>query len=157
MKVIKTILVFALIALIMIQFVRTERNDAGYESIAYFEAETKPSEATSAILKKHCYDCHSDQTTYPWYAEFSPVNYWLEDHIKEGKKHFNASAWENYSIKQRDHKLEELIEMVEEGEMPLDSYTWLHGELPETEKAQLLQWANLTRLKYRSQIEVSLK
>ena len=106
-------------------------------------------------MKENCYDCHSNQTIYPWYAEIAPVNYWLADHVKDGKKHFNVSAWKDYSIKKKDHKLEELLEMVEEGEMPLDSYTWLHGKLSENATKLLLQWATVARLQYKAQLEIS--
>jgi hypothetical protein len=79
----------------------------------------------------------------------------LEDHVKDVKKHFNVSAWKKYSVKKKDHKLEELLEMVEEGEMPVDSYTWLHGNLSEDETELLLQWATVARLQYKAQLEVS--
>ena len=80
---------------------------------------------------------------------------WLDDHIEHGKGHFNVSEWNTYSAKKKDHKLEELIEMVEEGEMPLDSYTWLHGDLSSEDTKLLLQWAGLARLQYKDQLEVS--
>ena len=108
-----------------------------------------------AILKTNCYDCHSNHTVYPWYAEIAPVSFWLADHVKDGKKHFNVSDWESYSAKRKDHKLEELFEEVERGEMPLDSYTWIHGNISEDEQKILMQWAQLARLQYKSQIEVS--
>ena len=67
-------------------------------------------------------------TNYPWYNSITPVNYWLNGHIKEGKKHFNVSKWASYSVKKKDHKLEELIEELEAQDMPLASYTWTHKE-----------------------------
>lgn len=152
MKFIKYFLVLALVLLVIIQFVRPDKNEGGYESVAHFEADANVPSALAATMKATCYDCHSDQTVYPWYAEISPVNYWLSDHIKDGKKHFNVSAWDKYSAKKKDHKLDELIEFVEEGEMPLDSYTWLHGNLSEGDTAAILQWASLARLKYQKEM-----
>jgi len=154
-KFLKIILILALVALVVIQFIRPDKNEAGYESVTYFENETKLTPKMAVLLKENCYDCHSNQTNYPWYAEIAPVNYWLEDHVKDGKKHFNVSAWKDYSIKKKDHKLEELLEMVEEGEMPLDSYTWLHGNLSEDDTKLLLQWATVARLQYKAKLEVS--
>ncbi len=154
-KVIKIVLVLALIALVAIQFIRPEKNNGGYENVALFETETKPSVKVAAILKENCYDCHSDQTQYPWYAEVAPFSLWLDDHIEHGKKHFNVSAWNDYSIKKKEHKLEELIEMVEDDEMPLNSYTIIHGDLSEDDKKLLLQWAGVARLQYKHQLEVS--
>jgi hypothetical protein len=156
-KVIKYFLIIALVALVVMQFIRPEKNNMGYESVMFFENETKPSVQVATILKENCYDCHSDQTQYPWYAEIAPASYWLADHVKDGKKHFNVSAWKEYSVKKKDHKLEELIEMVEEGEMPLDSYTWIHGNLEEKDKNLLLQWAGLVRLQYKDELKMANK
>lgn len=154
-KVIKVLLVLALVALVAIQFIRPEKNSEGYKSVVSFEAETKPSAEVAAILKESCYDCHSNQTQYPWYAEVAPFSLWLEEHIIDGKKHFNVSAWNDYSVKKKEHKLEEFVEMVEKDEMPLRSYTIIHGNLSEDDKKLLLQWAGLARLQYKHQLEVS--
>ena len=157
MKIIKYTLIVLLAALIIIQFIRPEKNSGGYESVALFEKETKPSAEVAVLLKENCYDCHSDQTQYPWYAEIAPISFWLDDHIEHGKGHFNASAWDSYSIKKKDHKMEELVEMVEEGEMPLKEYTWIHGDITEAEQKLILQWAGLVRLQYKNQLQVSSK
>ena len=154
-RILKFILTLALLTLLVIQFIRPDKNQEGYETVTAFELETKPSEKVATILKTNCYDCHSNQTNYPWYSQISPVNYWLGDHIDNGKKHFNVSAWPDYSVKKKDHKLEELLEMVEKGEMPLDSYTWLHGNLEENQVKLLLQWAALARLQYSEELKVS--
>jgi hypothetical protein len=155
MKFIKIVLVILLIALVVIQFIRPDKNVSSYESVTAFEAETQPSSEVAGILKQNCYDCHSNHTTYPWYAEIAPVSCWLDEHIEHGKGHFNASAWEEYSVKKKDHKLEELIEMVEEGEMPLDSYTWVHGDLTDAQQKLVIQWATMARLQYKEALEVS--
>ncbi|MAP53498.1 heme-binding domain-containing protein [Altibacter sp.] len=154
-KILKIFLVLALIALIVIQFIRPEKNQAGYESVMAFERETKPSAQVASLLKENCYDCHSNHTQYPWYAEIAPFSFWLAEHIEHGQGHFNVSEWESYSAKKKDHKLEEVIEMVKEGEMPLDSYTWIHGDLSEDETVLLLQWATVARLQYKAQLEIS--
>lgn len=156
-KIVKIILVILLIALIILQFFRPEKNSGGYESVAAFESETKPSTQVKAILKESCYDCHSNQTQYPWYSEIAPISLWLEDHIEHGKGHFNVADWESYSVKKKDHKLEELFEMVEAGEMPLPSYTWVHGNILEDERKLLLQWVGLARLQFKQQLEISLE
>ncbi len=154
-RIIKWILRIALLALIVIQFIRPEKNNGGYESVKAFETETKPSVKVAGILKTYCYDCHSDQTQYPWYAEVAPISYWLDDHVRHGKGEFNVSKWESYSVKKKDHKLEEIIEEVKEGHMPLDSYTWIHGTLTEEEKKDLFLWVDLARLSYQEELKVS--
>jgi hypothetical protein len=96
------------------------------------------------ILKKSCYDCHSNNTTYPWYASIQPVAWWLGNHITEGKKHLNFSEFGTYSLSQKYKKLEETIHEVENGDMPLTSYTLIHtdAKLGAAEKKTLLDWAN---------------
>jgi len=156
-KIIKYLAILGLLAFVVMQFIRPDKNSEGYETVMTFESETKPSKQLAAVLKENCYDCHSGQTRYPWYSEIAPASYWLSDHIKDGKKHFNVSAWEGYSLKKKEHKLEELVEMVEEGEMPLDSYTWIHGQLEENDKKLMLQWAKMVRLQYVKEIETFTK
>lgn len=150
MKIIKKIFWLLLVVFIIAQFFGPERNEGELTSIAAFENETNPPEDVKLILETSCYDCHSDVTEYPWYNKITPVNYWLADHIKHGKKHFNVSGWEKNSIKRKDHKIEELIEMVEDKEMPLNSYTWTHTEakLTEAQRASVIEWAKNVRLKY---------
>lgn len=141
--------IVGLLALVVIQFIPLKRNQQVYESVLAFEQETQVSPKLSSILKANCYDCHSNQTQYPWYSAVAPINFWLDEHVQDGKKHFNLSQWSEYSIKRKDHKLEELIEEVEEAEMPLPSYTWVHGSLTEIERQTLLDWAQMARLSYR--------
>ncbi|MGB1309403.1 MAG: heme-binding domain-containing protein [Oceanihabitans sp.] len=134
----------------MAQFFGPEKNQGDLVSIDAFLAETNPPEDVKKILESTCYDCHSDVTRYPWYNNITPVNYWLADHIDHGKKHFNLSNWEGNSLKKKDHKFEELIEMVEKKEMPLPSYTWTHTEakLSDSQIKAVIAWANQVRFKY---------
>jgi len=120
MKIIKKILWLLLIVLLIAQFFGPDKNEGELASIDAFMAETNPPEDVKLILKESCNDCHSDFTRYPWYNSITPVNYWMADHVKHAKGHFNMSKWEGNSIKKKDHKFEELIEMVEKKEMPLN-------------------------------------
>lgn len=150
MKVIKKILLILLVAFVIAQFFGPEKNEGDIASIDAFLAETNPPEDVKLILKETCYDCHSDVTRYPLYNKITPVNYWLAEHVNDGKKHFNVSKWEGSSLKRKDHKFEELIEMVEEKEMPLNSYTWMHSEakLTDAQIASVIDWAKKVRIKY---------
>ena len=156
-KTLKFIGLLLLLVFVVMQFVRPEKNKGAIEGIVAFKNDTKPSDDVFMILKKNCFDCHSDSTKYPWYAEVAPISYWLADHVKEAKGDFNMSAWETYSTKKKDHKLEELIEEVEEGEMPLESYAWIHGKLSKEDQEKLIQWANLARIQYQDELKVSYK
>lgn len=149
MKIGKKIAVVLLIILVGIQFYRPKKNNAEYRNVAAFEAETEVNNAVKTILENNCYNCHSNKTEYPWYAEVAPISFWINDHIENGNKHFNVSEWENYSDKKKDHKLDELIEEVEASEMPLKSYTITHGTITQAEKEALINWAQTARQKYK--------
>lgn len=151
MKVLKKILLALLVILIAMQFYRPEKNSAETDLKTAFLTETNPSKEVQKILATSCYDCHSNTTAYPWYNNISPVSYWLADHVKDGKKHLNFSEWENYTLKKKDHKLEEVIETVESGEMPLNEYIWTHGEanLTDAQKQALITWVEDTRALYQ--------
>jgi len=150
MRILKKILWLLLIVLIFAQFFGPEKNQGTTDSIVAFMEDTNPSENVKLILKETCFDCHSDITRYPWYNNITPINYWMNYHVKDGKKHFNMSNWEGNSAKRKDHKFEELIEMVEEKEMPLPSYTWTHSEakLSDDQIKAVLEWAKQVRVKY---------
>lgn len=150
MKITKKILLALLIVFVIAQFFGPEKNEGDLTTIEPFLAETNPPEDVKVILKETCYDCHSDYTRYPWYNKITPVNYWLAEHINDGKKHFNVSNWEGSSVKRKDHKFEELIEMVEDKEMPLESYTITHSEakLNDAQIKSVINWAKQVRIKY---------
>ncbi len=139
-----------LLVFIIAQFFGPEKNEGNVVSVEPFFNETNPPENVKLILKENCFDCHSSVTHYPWYNHITPINYWLAGHIKDGKKHFNVSKWEGNSIKRKNHKFEELIEMVEDKTMPLNSYTWTHTEakLSDTQIKLVLDWAKQVRFKY---------
>lgn len=138
-----------LMVFIGMQFVRPEKNQ-GPPEIEQFLVETNPPQSVQDILKTACMDCHSNETSYPWYNQVAPVSYWIADHVKHGKGHLNFSVWETYEPKRKDHKLEEIIETVESGEMPLSEYTWTHqgARLTSEERQAVIDWAKKTRLLY---------
>ena len=86
--------------------------------------ETPPVIAT--IIRNSCYDCHSNETEYPWYSYTQPAGWFLKSHIDEGRRKLNFSTFATYEPKRQAHKLDECIELVEKEAMPLDSYTIIH-------------------------------
>ena len=152
---IKRFLILALLTLIIIQFFPVEKNEGSYESLKTFLSETKPSAEVEGILKASCYDCHSNQTQYPWYSNLAPASFFLADHIEEGKSHLNFSDWGNYTAKRKDHKLEEVMEQVERDEMPLSSYTLIHqdAKLSDSQTEALINWVKAARLNYSAVLQ----
>jgi hypothetical protein len=98
----------------------------------------------NTILEKACNDCHSNNTNYPWYAHVQPIAWWLNDHIKDGKRHLNFNEFASYRPRKQYRKLEETIDEVKEGGMPLESYTFIHrnAKLTDEEKTALINWAD---------------
>lgn len=140
----KKILYALLLAFIAIQFFRPERNSGNAESendIAHF---TAVSPEIKSIMTTSCNDCHSDHTEYPWYTNIQPVGWWLEHHVDEGKAEINFSQFNTYGVKRKIKKFHEIAEMIEEKEMPLNTYLWMHGnaKLSESQSKSLLAWAN---------------
>ena len=124
--------------LLVAQVVRPGRTNEAFDPATDLIALTKPSAEVEHLLRVACYDCHSGQPRYPWYVNITPVNWWMQHHIDEGREHFDVSAWGTISDKKRAHWAEEAIEMVDEGEMPLPSYTWTHVDARLTENQRLL-------------------
>ena len=147
MKILKKIAVLALIALLILQFFGPEKNESDIADLQPFLTETNPPASVQATLKVACFDCHSNNTWYPWYGNVEPISYWMADHVKEGKSELNFSEWNTYSVKRKDHKLEEVIEEIEKGHMPIDSYLWTHsdGKLTEAQIKEINDWVNTSR------------
>lgn len=135
----KTALIIAII-LLAIQSLRIDKTNTPIDTTKDFISLNIPSSQVANTLKIACYDCHSNQATYPWYTNIAPVSWWIKHHINEGREHLNFSEWGTYSVKRKNHKLEECVEMVEENEMPMASYTWMHkdAKLSDAQKLELV-------------------
>jgi hypothetical protein len=137
----KKIFIGLLIVLVAIQFIHPVKNLSGNTQKDISTLYSMP-DSVKLIVNKACADCHSNKTNYPWYAKIQPVDFWLENHVKDGKRHFNFNDFASYRIGKQNKKLEECIEQIKEDEMPLSSYTLIHKEaiLTEAEKNILMNW-----------------
>lgn len=151
MKLLKKISLGVVLVFVAMQFYSPTKNLSPGNHTVTFIKETNPSPELKAVLETSCYDCHSNNTAYPWYNNVAPISYWISRHVKEGKDHLNFSEWKTYSIDKKDHLLEELEEVVVNGEMPLTEYTWLHGDakLSVKEVGDLIEWVKQTRIIYQ--------
>ncbi|WP_317900200.1 heme-binding domain-containing protein [Aurantibacillus circumpalustris] len=138
----KKILLSIAALILIIQFIRIDKTNKPSPYEINILALTNPGQEISSILQNSCFDCHSNNITYPWYTNIAPVSWWIKHHINEGSQHLNFSEWGNYSSKKIDHKLKECVEMVEEGEMPMTSYTILHNsaKLTQEQRELLINW-----------------
>ena len=141
-KIVKNVLLILLGVLLLIQFFRIDKTNPPVNPGQDFLQMAGPPAELGTLIKEACYDCHSNETKYPWYTNVQPVAWWVKDHIDEGREHLNFSEWGTYNARKRAHKMEEAVEETKEGEMPLNSYTWAHASarLSDEQRRQLASW-----------------
>lgn len=138
----KKILTLSVIVLLGIQFFQIDKGPFDIIKEDTFQQVQQPPTAIQAALEAACYDCHSYQTKYPWYTYVAPVSWWINGHIKNGRKAMNFSTWGDYSIDDQKHLLYECKEEIAEGHMPPKGYVRMHGEADLSEETQtaLISW-----------------
>lgn len=129
--------------LVIIQLIRPTRNSSTTESPNEISKYYQVPADIHAVLKKSCYDCHSNTTTYPWYSNIQPVGLWLQSHVNEGRGELNFDEFGSYDQKKAKHKFEEIEEVIREEEMPLESFTFIHrdAKLTPEQSASIAAWA----------------
>jgi hypothetical protein len=97
---------------------------------------------TRQLAARACFDCHSNETVWPWYTNIAPASWLVQYDVDEGREKFNFSDWLGYPLKEAD----EFAEVIQEGEMPPAQYLLIHSEarLTDAEKAQLIAGLNAT-------------
>ena len=139
----RNIAIVVIIILVVIQFIHPKKN---------VSTEILPSDITKAttvpndvleVLKMACYDCHSNNTIYPWYNNIQPVAFWLNKHVNNGKMKLNFSEFGEYTAERKAKKIREIVHEIEEGDMPLKSYTLIHRNtiLSNAQKELVINWA----------------
>jgi Haem-binding domain len=141
---IKKILLFLLAALVIIQFFHPARNKSTGEQPHYIAKAFAVPGDVHVILAKACLDCHSNNTRYPWYCNFQPFDWWIAGHVRNGKQGLNFDEFSNRSLRFQYNKLGDVVKLVKEGDMPLNSYLWIHkdAKLTMEEKTSLMNWAS---------------
>ncbi len=139
----KKLTLFALLTFIGIQFIPIMNVPANVPTKA--DEELQAPENVQAILKRSCFDCHSNHTTFPWYSNIAPVSWFTKHHVEEGREHMNFSIWEKYDDEKKLKYLEKIPKAIK-SKMPLPSYLLIHKEakLSEADKKALTTWANDT-------------
>lgn len=140
----KKILIGLGAVLLIMQFIRPDKNESNDLTYAVSTKYQVPEEVNE-LLKVSCNDCHSNKTVYPWYGNIQPMAWWIDEHITDGKRHLNFSEFTKRPIAIQYHKFEEIIEEVEEREMPLESYTYLglhrEADLTKEQRKIIMEWA----------------
>ena len=136
---IKLIFMVLLVVVLLMQLARPQKNTAAVPAGKAFIDTFKVNEQVNAILAVSCYDCHSNNTNYPWYSEIQPMAWLMEKHIIDGKEKLNFDDLPPYGSRKFNSKVSQITKQIEQGKMPLDSYLWMHkGARLNTEDKKLL-------------------
>ncbi len=146
-SIIKRIAIISLILFLLIRLYQPARNTGFEQDItANFTKVYQVPKNVEIILRTSCYDCHSNNTNYPWYSNIQPIRFLMESHIKEGKEILNFNEWGNYSSRKQNNKLDRMVKQIKANEMPLSSYTLIHKNaiLNPTQKELVINWIQKT-------------
>ena len=148
---------YALLAVfIVVQFFRPERSNPPIDSQRTLQAHVQVPANVEALLQRACQDCHTHNTNWPWYSNVSPVSWFVAEHVHDGRRHLNFSDWAKYDAKRADHKMEEIVEVLEARAMPLPSYLPLHShaKLSDEDIRVLVEWAKAERAKLNGAAQI---
>jgi len=141
---VRKILIALLVLLVLIQFVRPAKNISRGPNPNAITTKYSVPENVRQIVTHSCYDCHSNNTKYPWYTNIQPIGLWLQSHVNDGKRHLNFDEFAVLTEKKAKHEFEEIEDAAVNGWMPLDPYVWIHADArlnPEQAKT-VADWAN---------------
>lgn len=93
--------------------------------------------AEARLLRAACYDCHSQETRWPWYARVAPASWWIARHVREGREHLNFSNWPQGRPWEAKAKLESIAEALRNDSMPPGGYKLLHADAKLTSAQRL--------------------
>ncbi len=141
---IRKILLALLLAFIAIQFIQPAHNKSEQVLPTDFARVFVIPNNVQSVLQAACYDCHSNNTNYPWYSNIQPMAWMMTRHIKNGKDKLNFSDFGSYTIRRQISKLKGIANQLKDNEMPISSYKLMHknARLTQEEKTLLINWFN---------------
>lgn len=139
----KIFILLVIVAFVVIQFFQPKKNIGEISENHIFRQEQLPGNV-QVILKNACMDCHSNNTSYPWYDKIAPFSWMVNKHVTEGKKELNFSEWGEMDAFDKIGELEDIRQEVERKTMPLKAYAAMHKEakLTDEQRAALLAWVD---------------
>ena len=143
MKYIKILVAILGIAFLALQFIRPAKNRAHLAPGNSIESRFPVPEHVMQVFRRSCYDCHSDSTVYPWYAEVQPFGWFLNSHIVDGKRHLDFDQFASYRPLRQYGRFKDIVDQLQDDEMPLPSYLFIHryARLTPDEKDELVRWS----------------
>ena len=149
MKKLKWVLAGAVVIFVALQFFNPPHSNPAVK--ADFIAAARPPAAVAASIRAACYDCHSDETTWPLYSRVAPVSWLIASDVNEGRKHLNLSDWPAEPAAAAK-QLDRMNEVIDYKEMPLKKYTLLHPDarLSDAQRKDILDWTDAAADKFRA-------
>lgn len=146
MKKSRKVLIGIVAVFVLLQFIQPSRNDKSNPNHKEFKDAFNVPENIGRILSASCFDCHSNSTAYPWYTRLQPVGWWMNSHINNGKSELNFDEFDAYPLRRKLSKLKSIAERIEDGSMPLQSYTLIHrsAKLSDNEQKLITDWISKT-------------
>lgn len=143
-KVIKIVLIVIIALFVLIQLYRPERFTTSDITPDHITKLMNVPPNIESILKRSCFDCHSNHTVWPWYSNIAPVSWLLSYDVNRGRKMMNFSEWGKLSVSKRENKLAKICDKITDNEMPLPKYLILHPDaiLSDSDKKILCNWAD---------------
>lgn len=131
-----------LLFLVIGQFFKIDKINPEVHSDQDFLALVNPPAQIATMIKSQCYDCHSNETVYPRYTDYAPISWWTKSNVNEAREKMNFSTWGLLSEKKQIANLQECVEVLEEGEMPVLVYVLMHeaAQFNDIENKTLLSW-----------------
>ena len=146
MKPIKKIALVLVIVFVAIQFIQPAHNKSGQILPTDFTVVYTVPTNVQTIFQNACYDCHSNNTNYPWYSNIQPMAWIMKRHVDDGKEKLNFSEFGSNTKRKQISKLKEILNQIKDDEMPIASYKAMHtkANLTKEEKSLIMDWMNKT-------------
>ena len=146
-RILRWLVILLATGFVILQFFRMPRTNPAIDPSQTIESHLQVSPQVAAMLDRSCNDCHSNKTRWPWYSNVAPVSWFVIDHVDNGRNDLNFSHWGSYDKDKQSRRLRDICELVQDGAMPLSSYTPLHpgSELSPEDRKTLCDWANAER------------
>jgi hypothetical protein len=136
-RILRYVLIGLGVVFVAIQFVPVERANPQVTGLV-----DAPRDVLT-ILQRSCWDCHSNETEWPWYAYVAPVSFRVSQHVWMGREHVNFTEWDRYDAEELEEAYEEIVKEIERGGMPLTDYLRVHrnAKLTTADRDRLVSWA----------------
>jgi hypothetical protein len=146
-RVFRWVFIILVCALAVIQLIRPAKTNPAIDPTQTIESRLQVTPQTEAIFDRSCNDCHSNKSRWPWYSNVAPVSWFVIGHVNDARATMNFSEWGGYDKDKQSRRLRDMCEQVQDGEMPLSTYTPLHpgSTLSAEDKKTLCDWANAER------------